>query len=326
MQDLMRPERISACQQQSMPFEDGQPVQRNAHMVSWQPVQVHRGAVASNCRSHARRACGPSNRRNRGHMLTSDSRCKNRSRSSRWASARSRAYSARRWLLSATSYTRRPDQATCSGSSTSPAAGPFRSSREHGRRRAYSLQRGGKLPVSIMPIRGILLAGGGPSWAVCPRAAHHRAQVPRLALAPQPAAAGPHPQRPANRLSVPSSRSGAARCSIEPVARRSPAASRNLPPARCPGIPPPASRAASRCSNQAPATRPARPAPPRHGPDRRTAEMQLPFPLRLAGYPGCRLFQLPGHQGLDMPRTAVTRISGPEQGRDNRQSVTLFRA
>ena len=51
----------------------GNPVQQNAHMVSRQTVQVHRRAVASNCRSHARRACGPSNRRNRGHMLTSDS-------------------------------------------------------------------------------------------------------------------------------------------------------------------------------------------------------------------------------------------------------------
>ncbi len=97
------------------------------------------------------------------------SRCKNRSRSSRWASARSRAYSARRWLLSSTSYTRRPDQATCSGSSTFPAAGPFRSSREHGRRRAYSLQRGGKLPVSTssLPIIPVPTSPGPRHAAHC---------------------------------------------------------------------------------------------------------------------------------------------------------------
>ena len=35
------------------------PDQHEFAQVSWQTVQVHRGAVASNCRSHARRACGP---------------------------------------------------------------------------------------------------------------------------------------------------------------------------------------------------------------------------------------------------------------------------
>ena len=64
-------------------------------------------------------------------------------------------------------YTRRPDQATCSGSSTFPAAGPFRSSREHGRRRAYSLQRGGKLPVSIMPIIPVPTSPGHRHAAHC---------------------------------------------------------------------------------------------------------------------------------------------------------------
>ena len=130
-------------------------------MVCGQPLQAHRTATASSCASHARRACGPSSRRSRGHMLTNDSGCTNRSRSSRWASASSRAYSARHWPLSPTSYTRRPDQATCSGNSTSPAAGPFRSAREHGSRRAYSPQRGGRLPVSIKAI------GGSPLTRSC---------------------------------------------------------------------------------------------------------------------------------------------------------------
>ena len=152
------------------------------------------------------------------------------------------------------------------------------------------------------PAPGYPLGRRGPSWAVYPRAAHHRAQVPRLALAPQPAAAGPHPQRSASRLDVPSSRSGAARCSIEPVARRSPAASRNLPPARCPGIPatskprskPPQQRGTGHPPSldrpAPPRPAPASPGPARRGPARpgRTAERQLLFPLRLTAYPGPR--------------------------------------
>jgi len=84
----------------------------------WQPFQAHRQAVVISFRSHSRRACGPRSRRKRGHMLTSDSRCTNRSRSSRCASASSSAYKTRRWPSSPTSYTRRPDQATCNGNST----------------------------------------------------------------------------------------------------------------------------------------------------------------------------------------------------------------
>ena len=42
------------------------------------PVQAHREAGVMSCRSHSRRACGPSSRRNRGHMLTSDPRCTSR--------------------------------------------------------------------------------------------------------------------------------------------------------------------------------------------------------------------------------------------------------
>ena len=93
--------------------------------------------------------------------------------------------------------------------------------------------RGRAATAIIWPRREKALSGvstepEGPEPGGLPaRAAHHRTQVPRLALATQPAAAGPHPQRSANRLDAPSSRSGAARCSIEPVAPRSPAASRN---------------------------------------------------------------------------------------------------
>ncbi len=118
----------------------------------------------------------------------------------------------------------------------------------------------------------------GLSWAGCPRAAHHRSQVPRLALASQPAAAGPHPQRSANRLDVPSSRSRAARCSIEPVARGVlPRPGTYRPPA----IPPPASRR----RQAAAANRRHREPPPQ-----RTAGIRHRSPLRSDGGrgPDCR--------------------------------------
>ncbi len=92
MQDLMGPERIPSGQQQAVPFEDGQTIQQRPEVSRRQTVQAHREDGVLSCRSHSRRACGPSSRRNRGHMLTSDSRCTNRSRSSRCASARSNAY------------------------------------------------------------------------------------------------------------------------------------------------------------------------------------------------------------------------------------------
>ena len=65
------------------------------------------------------------------------------------ASARSSAYSTRRWSSSLTSYTRRPDQATCKGNSTMPAGVPLRSSGQDGRRCPYSPQRGGKASASV---------------------------------------------------------------------------------------------------------------------------------------------------------------------------------
>ena len=91
VQDLMGPECVPSGQQQPVLLEDAQAIQQHAHVASRQPVQAHcRGAGISSF-SHARRACGPSSRRNCGHILTSDSECRNRSRSSRWASASSSA-------------------------------------------------------------------------------------------------------------------------------------------------------------------------------------------------------------------------------------------
>jgi len=127
-------------------------IQQYPQVSGGQSVQAHRQAVVISFRSHSRRACGPRSRRKRGHMLISDSRCTNRSRSSRCASASSSAYKTRRWSSSPTSYTRRPDQATCNGNSIRPAACPLRSSREDGRRRSYSAQRDGNAPSSIRPI------------------------------------------------------------------------------------------------------------------------------------------------------------------------------
>ena len=97
VQDLMCSECVSSGQQQAVPLKDRQPVQQDSQVSGRQPVQAHREADEISCRSHSRRACGPSSRRNRGHMLTSDSRGTNCSRSSRCASARSSAYRTRRW-------------------------------------------------------------------------------------------------------------------------------------------------------------------------------------------------------------------------------------
>jgi hypothetical protein len=69
--------------------------QRHAAAAS-EAIQAHREAGVMSWRSHSRRACGPSSRRSRGHMEISDSRCTNRSSSSRGASARSSAYRTRR--------------------------------------------------------------------------------------------------------------------------------------------------------------------------------------------------------------------------------------
>src|SRR5690242_19700180 len=151
-QDLMSPEGIATRQQQAVAFEDGQAIKQHSQVSGGQPLKAHRQAVVISFRSHSLRACGPRSRRKRGHMLTSDSRCTNRSRSSRCASASSSAYKTRRWSSSPTSYTRRPDQATCNGNSTRPVACPLRSSREDGTRRSYPAQRDGKAPSSIRPI------------------------------------------------------------------------------------------------------------------------------------------------------------------------------
>jgi hypothetical protein len=94
MHDLMGSERVSSGQQQAVPFKNRQAIQQNPQMSGRQPVQAHREAGVMSCRSHSRRACGPSSRRSRGHMLTRDSQWTNRSRSSRCASARSEEFHA----------------------------------------------------------------------------------------------------------------------------------------------------------------------------------------------------------------------------------------
>ena len=112
---------------------------------------------------------------------------------------------------------------------------------------------------------GYPLGRRGPGWAVYPRAAHHRTQVPRLALAAPPAAAGPRARSDQPAGSMLHGAGG-----VRPDAPSSRLHDPPLPrpgtyrPPGVPASPPPASRAASRRSNQAPATPPSpdRTAPP----------------------------------------------------------------
>ena len=102
----------------------GKTVQQHPQVSGRQPVQAHREVGVMSCRSHSRRACGPSSR-------ATGAICRPVTRDARAA----------RDLLAV------PPQGA-----TSPAAGPLRSSRDDGKRRAYAPQRGGRAPGSMSAI------------------------------------------------------------------------------------------------------------------------------------------------------------------------------
>ena len=180
----------------------GSPSSRTRTWSAGQPVQAHRVAAASSCASHAparvRAEQSPQPRPHADQRL----RVHEPLQILPLGLSKQQAYSAKRWPLSPTSYTRRPDHATCSGNSTSPTAGPFRPATEHGSRRAYSPQRGGSdnhtgRPVGSVPGRTTVMSVAAKSSPVhstgCPvrSASAYVKQSPKLS----PAGCRPFPYR-----------------------------------------------------------------------------------------------------------------------------------